>query len=405
MITPSFGLTATERVLPRMALDFTTAALDPRVTFTRTGNTATVVNSVGQIAPINADLPRFDYNLGTGGACNGLLIEEARTNLLLNGNLTGSVDGSPGTAPTGWSIAFGTGAFTTKTNSVYGTLDGAQAIRFDATATQRIMYSQNVVVTSGVQYAVSFYVEAVSGSPGDVGFAASGTTTATMNSFVTNPTTGKKSFLFTANGTGTIGIRIGIGTSAGAANTCSVTVSRIQVEAGAFATSYIPTVATTVTRNADVAVMTGTNFSDWYNAAEGTIQTQCTLGYTGNFVGFPYPISINDNSGNNEISLFGVDTSTQTVISMRVGGVDQLNYSFGSWTAGTNKVAIGYKQNNTQLGMNASAKITDTLCNVPTVNQMQIGRRVAGNTWTGHIQKVNFWPQRLIASELAAFTK
>ena len=36
MITPSFGLTATERVLPKLALDFTTASLDPRVTFTRT---------------------------------------------------------------------------------------------------------------------------------------------------------------------------------------------------------------------------------------------------------------------------------------------------------------------------------------------------------------------------------
>lgn len=36
MITPAFGLTATERVLPKLALDFTTASLDSRVTFTRT---------------------------------------------------------------------------------------------------------------------------------------------------------------------------------------------------------------------------------------------------------------------------------------------------------------------------------------------------------------------------------
>jgi hypothetical protein len=47
MITPSFSLTATERVLPRLALDFTTASLDPRVTFTRSGATATRVNSSG----------------------------------------------------------------------------------------------------------------------------------------------------------------------------------------------------------------------------------------------------------------------------------------------------------------------------------------------------------------------
>lgn len=50
MITPSFGLTATERVLPKLALDFTTAALDSRITFTRTtgaSNPATYANSNG----------------------------------------------------------------------------------------------------------------------------------------------------------------------------------------------------------------------------------------------------------------------------------------------------------------------------------------------------------------------
>jgi hypothetical protein len=37
MIAPAFNLTTTERVLPRPALDFTTASLDSLVTFTRTG--------------------------------------------------------------------------------------------------------------------------------------------------------------------------------------------------------------------------------------------------------------------------------------------------------------------------------------------------------------------------------
>ena len=82
MITPSFNLTATERVLPRLALDFTTANLDLRVTFTRTGDTATVTNSSGYIVPINANLPRFDFNPVTL-LCNGLLIEESRQNRLL----------------------------------------------------------------------------------------------------------------------------------------------------------------------------------------------------------------------------------------------------------------------------------------------------------------------------------
>lgn len=89
MITPSFALTATERVLPRLALDFTTASLDSRVTFTRSGNTATVTNSSGNIVNINANLPRFDYD-PTTLVCKGLLIEEARTNVLVNSLINGT---------------------------------------------------------------------------------------------------------------------------------------------------------------------------------------------------------------------------------------------------------------------------------------------------------------------------
>jgi hypothetical protein len=45
----------------------------------------------------------------------------------------------------------------------------------------------------------------------------------------------------------------------------------VQFELGTFPTSYIPTSSSTVTRAADVASMTGTNFSSWYNQSQGTI--------------------------------------------------------------------------------------------------------------------------------------
>ena len=73
MITPSYGLTSTERVLPRMALDFTTASLDSRVTVTRSLNTATRINSSGYIENVNANLPRFHFSPTSLGTCRGLL--------------------------------------------------------------------------------------------------------------------------------------------------------------------------------------------------------------------------------------------------------------------------------------------------------------------------------------------
>lgn len=89
MITPSFALTATERVLPRMAVDFTTAVTDSRVVTTRANNTATRFNSSGVIEIVNANLPRYDYDPVTL-VCLGQLIEEARTNLLLNSLINGT---------------------------------------------------------------------------------------------------------------------------------------------------------------------------------------------------------------------------------------------------------------------------------------------------------------------------
>jgi hypothetical protein len=89
MITPAYSLTATERILPSVSLDFTTAALDSRVAVARASNTATVTNSSGNLALVNANLPRFDFDPVTL-ACRGLLIESSRTNLLLNSLINGT---------------------------------------------------------------------------------------------------------------------------------------------------------------------------------------------------------------------------------------------------------------------------------------------------------------------------
>jgi hypothetical protein len=89
MITPAYAPTATERVLPRLALDFTTAVADPRVATARAANTATRFNSSGIIEIVNADLPRFDFS-PTALTCQGQLIEEARTNLFLNSLIDGA---------------------------------------------------------------------------------------------------------------------------------------------------------------------------------------------------------------------------------------------------------------------------------------------------------------------------
>jgi hypothetical protein len=332
MITPSYGLTATERVLPRLALDFTTASLDARVTFTRSGNTATVTNSSGVIAAINADLPRFDFN-PTTLVCRGLLIEEARTNALLN-------------------------------SLIDGTDLATQLVTVTAAARTLSFYGTGTVVLSGAHSATV------------VGAGAYPTRT----TLTFTPIAG----VLTLTVTGT--------------------VQFAQLELGAFATSYIPTEATAVTRNADVATMTGTNFSDWYNASEGTVAIEYSLNVATN----RFVYSISDGTNSNDIRLRynsgGAAQSEVRVLNVSQASIAPSGYS----TLGVvYKNCFAYKQNSFAQAFNGTATGTDDLGNTPSVIRLSLG--VAYNNVSeflcGHIRKFYFYPQRLINAEVQAFSK
>ena len=84
-----------------------------------------------------------------------------------------------------------------------------------------------------------------------------------------------------------------------------------QLESGAFPTSYIPTVASQVTRSADAASMTGTNFSSWYRQDEGTLYADYV---SGNSTLVQSVFKIEDGSNSNVISLYNDIGSASTVI-------------------------------------------------------------------------------------------
>lgn len=334
MITPSFALTATERVLPRMALDFTTAVLDPRVTFTRTGNTATVTNSSGVITAINANLPRFDYD-ATTLVCKGLLIEQSRTNLLLN-----------------------------------SLLDGTN------------LATQSMTVTAAV-HTLSFY--------GTGSVALSGTHVATVNGLGAYPTRTTLTFTPTAGSL-----------------TLTVTgdVKFANLELGAFATSFIPTAGATATRNADVATMTGTNFSSWYNATEGSLAIETTASANANTV----YACISD--GSQTANSFYFDNDSGSIRNITFSGsaaVSVLNLSSIGTVGASLKLCGAYKLNSFAGSKNAATPVTDSSGAVPVApNELRIGSSPLNLPQTyvnGYVKKVLYWPQRLINAEVQAFSK
>jgi hypothetical protein len=269
------------------------------------------------------------------------------------------------------------------------------------------MFSQVINVTNGVQYALSAYLEAVSGSIGDGLLVTAGTATVTQNTFVTGPSSpGRYTILFTATGTGTINVRVGVGTSAGVGATVSATWSHPQCEAGAFPTSYIPTTTAAVTRSADVASITGSAFSSWFNASEFTVFADALRSYSGNFSGFPTVYNFHDGSDSNRALVFGTSNNFSPIATS--GGVSQLDFvtTSASLVPGPNRLAHALGVNSSCLVFNGSSTAEDTLVTMPVgMNVLSIGAARTGLQWGGTIRRLTFWPQRLANSTLQAITQ
>jgi hypothetical protein len=330
MITPAYAPTATERVLPRLALDFTTAVTDSRVATARAGNTATRFNSSGLIETVNANLARYDFNPSTL-ICNGQLIEEARTNLFLN-----------------------------------SLIDGTN------------LATQSVTVTA-VAHTISFY--------GTGTITLSGAATATVVGTGAYPN--RQTLTFTP----IAGVLV-----------CTVTgsVQYAQIEIGSFATSFIPTAATSVARNADAVSMTGTNFSDWYNASQGAFFVQATP--TSNTSAIRVLIDVAADA-NNRMTLQQFTSGIFANLFVFVGGAVQVN-AYSLVTAGDISSAIGYKINDFAIDTSVGIIQTDSSGTVVTPTFMRIGARQDGGiAANGHIQQISYWPQRLTNNEIQAFAK
>jgi len=185
--------------------------------------------------------------------------------------------------------------------------------------------------------------------------------------------------------------------------TVTGTVQNAQLEVGAFPTSYIPTTTTASTRSADIASMTGTNFSSWYNQVEGTLylQAQCISAVTSQTY-----LGIDNNSANNFICVRTSPSST-TFDRAQVtdGGVTQAALGASGYVAtAINKYAFAYKTNDFARSINNSAISADASGTIPDVNQMFIGSERGSSILNGHILRISYYPSRLSNEKLKAIT-
>lgn len=395
--------------------------LDPSITFTRTGGTATFFNSAGVLTTAAADQPRFDYNPSTLASL-GLLIEEARTNSIRNNTMVGAVAGTPGTLPSisgtpVWAVGAAAG-MTTNVIAV-GTSVGISYIDLQITGTATGSYIINfdlataISASPGQTWASSFFISQVGGTTsgitaanlriqsrdsGGASIASSDSSAITLTGSLTRVSHTATTPALTAFVQA--GLRLGLTVSA--AIDITLRIGLPQLELGAFATSVIPTTTTALTRNADQASVN--TLSPWFNAAEGALYAQyIRAGITpsGGAAGF------DDGTANNMIRfVFGTATPANQRFDVNTGGVSQAAVLVNA-TGVVNtlyKDAGAYKLNDIAATENGAAVGTDNVATIPTVTNLKIGSNAITAYLNGWVQRFTYYPRRLSNAELQALT-
>lgn len=175
-----------------------------------------------------------------------------------------------------------------------------------------------------------------------------------------------------------------------------------QLEAGAFATSYIPTVASTVTRSADVATITGQNFAQWYRQDEGAFVVQATSAIVDTTT---RSVATVLNSGT-PANCMRVILTLQRQFNVSNSGATQADLDGGDPTSGAiTKIGAAYAVNNFALSLNGGTVVTDTTGTVPTVNTLTFGaNEFDASRLNGHIRSIRFIPARAADFQLQALS-
>jgi len=235
-------------------------------------------STVGEYIPTTSTInsaPRFDHNPTTGESL-GLLVEEQRTNSIRNNTMVGAVAGTPGTLPTNWGESL-TGL--SRQVVEVGTQNGIDYIDFrffgTTAGTQFISRWDGIAVpvANGQTWTLSAWISLISGTLPSGNVVLSANLYTSGSSYIGDTTLGQIKPLIGAtlsrlSGTATINAAtaalarpyIYFLAANGEAVDFTLRIGMPQFEQGAFATSVIPTTTSAVTRSADVASITGSNF-------------------------------------------------------------------------------------------------------------------------------------------------
>jgi hypothetical protein len=396
-------------------------------------------STVGDYVPTTSTInsaPRFDHN-PTPGESLGLLVEEARTNLLQrseefdnaswprSGATIPTITANAGIAPDGNTTA------DLWTRSITGSNHISQA---PSKAASAIQYTFSVFVKQSVGNFCALRCQGIFPNKVDVVFnissgtihtaatVAGGTFTGPSASITPYPNGWYRLTVTATSDTNTAYQCIASFSSNGAVIDGIDSVSNsagllwgAQLEAGAFPTSYIPTGASgvippgyaspAVTRAADVASITGSNFSSWYNQTEGTVFAECSA-----LLNVSQGVCVfRDSAGGTSNVRLRKNANNVYVGILREGSTRDITVTPSpSLTAGQNiKMALAFKANDcacTGGGQSSATQGTFALTSMNTFDingSSAVGESAANTT----IKRLTYWPTRLSNTTLQQITQ
>ena len=335
--------------------------------FTR-ATSATRVNKDGLIEVVSNNKPRIDYLNDANGA---LLLEGQRTNKLTNSedfssySISGTISTTPnyGISPSG------------EMNSTRVVL-GSNSALYKFTA-----HSVNEEYSS-------IYIKGVSGETIKFG----------------RGTTVNAGEIFTLTGdwqrledTSTTGNQFSISTFTGV-TARDIEIWGGQVEEGSYATSYIPTQGSTVTRVADICSQTVPD--GIIGQTEGTLYCDFTI--KNNPTSTRRVVIMSNGTGSERI---GISLGDGIMYAFIVDGNNsQCEIIKSSVTLGNYKCAFAYNNNDFAFYVNGLQVGIDTSGTVASCNRIDIGNQLNSSVLEGSMQETKLYNTRLSNAELAQLT-
>ena len=406
-------------IRPTLDLNFAaTKVLDDRITFTR-DSVGTYTDENGVLKYASNNTPRFDHDPETGESL-GLLIEESRTNYVDNSNdvsqwnrIINSATIESNTTDTLSPDGTNTSTKITGGSNSGISRDGVLSVSASTNYIASIFAKKGTADsfklefgTGANQFQATFNLTTKAFS----GTSAGGWFTSISTSYVDYPNGWVRVIL-----TGTTG-----GSASGSPNFAVYGISSGyayfwggQAEVGSFVTSLIPTHGSTVTRAADNAKITGTNFTDFYNDTEGTFFVEAdTINPTYNtgITGF--------DGSNNNYTIVGTGDSPNR-FQLRFDDQEPfqvLGFGPNSTTAITSnttltptlraKIAGAFKQDDVRGAAQGEIILTDTSFDMISPTSLFIGSlNGSSEILPGHVRKVSYYRQALPNAQLQGLTQ